>query len=68
MKTYHAQTHRILDFLSPDLDAILSAGQPARITLNIGGGGNVRIEVSKFRDVPCQEERVERARLHQIGT
>ncbi|MFZ4851192.1 MAG: hypothetical protein ACOYL7_18875 [Caldilinea sp.] len=68
MKTYHAQTHRILDFLSPDLDAILSTGQPARITLNIGGGGNVRIEVSKFRDVPCQEERVERTRVHPLGT
>jgi hypothetical protein len=68
MKTYHAQTHHILDFLSSDLDAILSAGQPARITLNIGGGGNVRIEVSKFRDVPCQEERIDRMRVHQIGT
>jgi hypothetical protein len=68
MKTYHAQTHQILDFLSSDLDAILSAGQPARITLNIGGGGNVRIEVSKFRDVPCQEERIDRVRVRQIGT
>jgi hypothetical protein len=38
------------------LDAILASGQSGRITLNIGGGGNVRIEMARFRDVPVKGE------------
>lgn len=54
--TTHPQTNRILTALAVDLDAILSSGQSGRITLNIGGGGNVRIEVAHFRDVPVPSD------------
>lgn len=54
--TTHPQTNRILTALAADLDAILSSGQSGRITLNIGGGGNVRIEVAHFRDVPAPSD------------
>jgi len=67
--TTHAHTARILAALAADLDPILSSGRTARITLNIGSGGNVRIEVAQFRDIPAnldagaqrvrREERVE---------
>jgi len=65
--TVDAQTARILAALAAELTPILAAGRTARITLNIGGGGNVRMEVATFRDLPaggaearevCREERV----------
>ena len=37
-------------------DAVLASSQTARITLNIGGG-NERIEVAKFRNVPPRKNR-----------
>ncbi|MCB0056584.1 MAG: hypothetical protein M9936_23450 [Caldilinea sp.] len=48
--TTHAQITRIL---AAGLDLILAPGRTARITLNIGSGGNVRIEVATFRDMPA---------------
>jgi len=47
------RTAAILATLAADLEPILAAGRTARITLNIGSGGNVRIEVATFRDVPA---------------
>ena len=54
LPTTHPQTTHILD---TDLDALLLSGQTGRITLTIGTGGNVRIEVAKFRDVAKEESR-----------
>lgn len=47
------RTAAILATLAADLEPILAAGRTARITLNIGSGGNVRIEVAQFRDIPA---------------
>ena len=55
--TIDTQTARILATLAADLTPILAAGRAARITLNIGSGGNVRIEVATFREVPKEEAR-----------